>query len=284
MDQGPFRRAARRPAVIGAVLLAAVAAIAVLAPIVTGDPLRPDLEHGLDSTGAPLAPSAHWPLGTDALGRDVWARLAHGAGHSLWVAGLATAVASMFGATVGVIAGYRGGAVDDVAMRSVDVALTVPALLLAALLAAVMHSAGVDQDRALIVTLAALGWTTSARVIRGQVRIVRGSDYVLAARALGAGATRVIVRHIMPAVGGLLAAVTTLALAQNLILEAALGYLGLGAPPPAPSWGRMLAEGQPHLTQAPWLVLAPGLAIVITITAANLLGNGLRNALDPRLG
>ena len=277
----PPRRAGRRPVVICAVLLGAVVAIAVLAPLIAGDPVRPDLEHGLDPAGLPRSPSAQWILGTDALGRDVWARLAHGAGRSLVVVGLATVLASIIGAGVGVIAGYRGGAIDAAAMRSVDVALALPALLVAALLAAVMHNAGVDRDGAIVVTLAALGWTATARVIRTKVRVVRHSDYVIAARALGASTTRVLVRHVGPAIAGLLAALAALSLAQNLILEAALGYLGLGAPPPAPTWGRMLAEGQPYLAAAPHLVIAPGLAIVVTVTACNLLGNGLRHALEP---
>lgn len=277
----PPRRAGRRPAVVGAVLLGAVVAIAVLAPLIAGDPVRPDLEHGLDPAGLPRSPSAQWILGTDALGRDVWARLAHGAGRSLVVVGLATVLASIIGAGVGVIAGYRGGAIDAAAMRSVDVALALPALLVAALLAAVMHNAGVDRDGAIVVTLAALGWTATARVIRTKVRVVRHSDYVTAARALGASTTRVLVRHVGPAIAGLLAALAALSLAQNLILEAALGYLGLGAPPPAPTWGRMLAEGQPYLAAAPHLVIAPGLAIVVTVTACNLLGNGLRHAFEP---
>lgn len=281
MHRGPHRRAGRRPVVVGAALLGVVVLIAVLAPLIAGDPVRPDLEHGLDRSGLPLAPSARWALGTDALGRDVWARLAHGASRSLVVVGLATAIASLFGAMVGVIAGYRGGPVDAVAMRGVDLALALPALLVAALLAAVMHRAGFDRDGAIVVTLAALGWTATARVIRTKVRVVRHSDYVIAARALGASTTRVLIRHVVPAVAGLVGALAALSLAQNLILEAALGYLGLGAPPPSPTWGRMLAEGQPYLAAAPHLVVAPGLAIVVTVTACNLLGNGLRHVFEP---
>lgn len=272
------RARAGRPAVVGAALLAVVIALALAAPAIAGDPVRPDLVGGLDAAGSPLPPGPGRWLGTDALGRDAWARLVHGAARTLAVAGLATALATIAGTAIGTAAGYRGGATDAAAMRGTDVALAVPALLVAVFAAAALRAAGLAGDGALVLTLAALGWPGIARVVRAKVRVVRASDYVLAARALGASEVRVLVRHVGPAIAGLCAGLAALALAQNLVLEAALGYLGLGAPPPAPTWGRMLAEGQPYLGSAPWLVLAPGLAIVVTVTACNLLGQGLRRA------
>lgn len=262
--------------VVGAALLLAMIALAIAAPLVAGDPIRPDVEHGLDADGAPLAPSSARLLGTDALGRDVWARLAFGARRSLVIAGAATALAVAMGAAVGVVAGLRGGATDAIAMRLVDAALALPAILVAAFVAVALRASGVDADLAAVLTLASLGWGAIARVVRARVRTVAASDFVLAARAIGAGPLRIATRHVAPMIAGLLAATATLALAHNFALEAALGYLGLGAPPPAPSWGRMIADGQPYLRHAPWLVAAPALAIVATVVACGLIADGLR--------
>jgi len=274
---------ANRAAVAGAILVGVIVAIAVLAPWLAKDPLAHDIEHGLTQLGAPLAPSADALLGTDQLGRDVWARLAAGAATSLSIAALATALALALGLTIGLAAGYAGGWVDGVLMRTVDLVLSFPVLLLAILLAALLREAGIASSIApVVLTLAVVSWTTMARVIRGKARSLARSEYVTAARALGASPARIIVRHILPNVRGVLIAVVALGFAQNLLAEAALSYLGLGPPPPAPTWGRMLYEGRVFYRTAPHLVLAPGLAILLAVVAFNLVAGGVREALDPK--
>jgi len=269
---------ARRGAVVGVVLIACLVALAWFSP---GDPNALDVDGGLSSLGLPLPPSAHAPLGTDHLGRDVLARLAAGASTSLLVAGLSTLLALVLGVGVGLIAGYAGGRVDGVLMRLVDLVLAFPFLLLAVLLASVLRDSGFGTSTApLVLTLALAGWTTIARVIRAKVLGIAGSEHVMAARAIGASPSRIVLRHLLPNVGGAIVVVGVLAFAQNLLAEATLSFLGLGPPPPAATWGRMLYEGRTFYRTAPHLVLVPGLAIVISVIAVNLIGDGLRAALD----
>jgi peptide/nickel transport system permease protein len=273
---------AHRGALVGAVIVAALVAIALLAPVLSAkDPLASDIDHGLSALGAPLPPSSDAVLGTDQLGRDVWARIAAGAATSLSIAALATLIALAIGVTVGLVAGYAGGALDSVLMRLVDLVLSFPFLLLAILLAALLRDAGLASSTApVFVTLGVVGWTTTARLVRGKTQVLALSDMITAARALGASPVRIVVRHLLPNVAGLVIAVTALGFAQNLLAEAVLSYLGLGAPPPAPSWGRMLYEGRAYYRIAPHLVLAPGLAIVLAVVGFNLLGDALRDAVD----
>ena len=271
-----------RGAVVGAALALALVVIAIGAPWLAGDPFARDLDHGLTELGAPLGPSRAAPLGTDHVGRDVWARLAAGAGTSLAIAGLATVLALALGLAVGLAAGLAGGRTDEVLMRAVDLVLAFPVLLLAILLAALLRESGLGASSApVVVTLAAVGWTTTARVIRGQTRVLAAGDMVLAARALGASGWRIVTRHVLPNAAGLVLALTALAFAQNLLAESVLSYLGLGPPPPEPTWGRMLHEGRAYYRIAPHLVLAPGAAIVLAVAAFHLLGNGLRAAVEP---
>ena len=251
-------------------------AIALLQPA-RKNPLASDIDHGLSAQGAPLPPSADAPLGTDDLGRDVWARVVAGAASSLEIATLATAIAVALGLLVGLTAGYAGGWVDDVLMRVVDLVLAFPYLLLAILLAAMLRhgevAAGSAPD---VLTLGAVGWTTIARVVRGKALVVGRSEHVLAARALGASPTRIVLRHVLPSVAGIAIALAVLTFAQNLLAESMLSYLGLGPPPPAPTWGRMMYEGRAYYRTAPWLTIAPGVAILWAVVAFNLLGEGLR--------
>ena len=266
-----------RSAVVGAVLVVLLVLFSVIGPIVAGDPFKLDIDHGLSSLGAPIGPSAASPLGTDALGRDVWARLAHGAGTSLTIATIATLASMLFGVAIGVTAGYRGGRVDSVLMRLVDLGLAFPFLLLAILLAALLHQADLDSRYApVVIPLAAVGWTTFARVIRTKALVLAHSEYVMAARALGASSTRVIVRHLLPNLAGTVATLAAFSFAQNLLGEAALSFVGLGPPPPEPTWGRMLYESRAYYRTAPWMVIAPGVAIVFAVAAFNVLGEGLR--------
>jgi peptide/nickel transport system permease protein len=278
------RFVAHRGGVVGAVLAAALVAIALVAPALSAkSPLTSDVEHGLSELGAPLPPSSDAVLGTDPLGRDVWARVVAGAGTSLSIAALATLIALAIGLSIGLVAGYAGGAVDSALMRLVDLVLGFPVLLLAILLAALLRAAGLASSTApVFVTLGVVGWTTLARVIRGKTAVIARSDMIAAARAIGAGPARILVRHVLPNVAGLAIAMTALAFAQNLLAESMLSYVGLGPPPPAASWGRMLYEGRAYYRIAPHLVLAPGIAIALAVAAFNLLGDGLRDAFDAR--
>lgn len=274
---------ANRAAVAGAVLVVLLVAMAILAPWLGKDPNAHDIEHGLTQLGAPLSPSGSSLLGTDHLGRDVWARLAAGATTSLSIAAMATAIALAIGLTIGLVAGYAGGWVDDVLMRTVDLVLSFPVLLLAILLAALLREAGLASSMApVVLTLAIVSWTTMARLIRGKAMTLARTEYVTAARALGASPARIVVHHILPNVIGVLIVVVALGFAQNLLAEAALSYLGLGPPPPAPTWGRMLYEGRMFYRTSPHLVLAPGLAILIAVVAFNLVADGVRDAFDPK--
>ena len=273
-----------RGALVGAILVAVLLVIAVIGPLLAGhDPIARDIDRGLSEMGAPLGPSADALLGTDHLGRDVWARLISGAGTSLWIAGVATLLALVIGLAVGLAAGYAGGWLDGLLMRVVDLVLSFPFLLLAILLAALLREADLASSTApVIVTLAAVGWTTMARVIRGKAMTIARAEHVTAARALGASPLRIIVRHILPNVASIVVVIALLGLAQALLAEAALSFLGLGPPPPAASWGRMLFEGRAYYRTSPHLVVAPGLAILVAVVAFNLLGEGLRDLLDPK--
>lgn len=275
------RYVADRAAAVGLALVAALVATAVVGPLLTADPLARDLDHGLTARGAPLGPSASALLGTDPLGRDVWARLVAGAGTSLSIAAVATVVALLFGLAVGVSAGYRGGWVDGVLMRTVDLTLAFPALLLAILVAAVLRETSLATSRApVILVLSLVSWGVIARVIRAKAMTVARSPHVLAARALGASPTRIVVRHVLPQLVGVVAIAAVASFAQALLNESALSFLGLGPPPPAPTWGRMLYEGRAYYRTAPHLVIAPGLAIVVAVAAVHLLAHGLRGTVE----
>lgn len=272
-------RFARRPsALIGLTLALILVGLAVISP---GDPTRLDVDQGLSELGLPLPPSLDAPLGTDHLGRDVLARIADGAGTSLGVAALATLLSLWIGAVVGLVAGYAGGWVDQVLMRLVDLVLAFPFLLLAILLAAVLRESGlVSSSAPVVLTLAIAGWATAARVIRTKVRTLATSELVVAARALGASPLRIIARHLLPNVAGMIVVLAVLGFAQNLLAEATLSYLGLGPPPPAATWGRMLYEGRAFYRTAPHLILVPGLAITIAVVSFHLLAEGVRSLVD----
>jgi ABC-type dipeptide/oligopeptide/nickel transport system permease subunit len=269
--------------VVGAALVIIVIAFALVAPHFGKDPLARDIDHGLTELGSPLGPSSHALLGTDHLGRDVLARLIAGARTSLVIAFISTSVALAIALLIGLTAGYAGGRLDAFLMRLVDLSMAFPVILLAILLAALLREADLaNADAPVVLTLGGVSWTTMARLIRGKAMTVMRSEYVLAARALGASPVRVIVRHVLPNVAGVVIVVAAIGFAQNLLAESVLSYVGLGPPPPAPTWGRMLFEGRNYYRSAPHLVLAPGLAIGIAVIAFNLLAEGLRDALDPK--
>lgn len=267
---------------IGLALVSLLAGVALIGPAL--DPhagVIKDVARGTNDLGAPLSPSSEWLLGTDALGRCVTARLAEGAGTSLAVGAGATALALVLGLLVGLVAGYRGGAVDAVLMRGVDLFLAFPFLLLVIALAALLGDRGAGTP-AVVAILAFVGWTPIARVVRAKVLALRAADFVAGARAAGASPLRIVARHLLPNVFGPVLVLAVTAVGNMILAESTLAYVGLGAPPPAASWGRMLAEGQPYMSGAPWLVIAPGAAIMVAVLAFNLLGEGLRAALDPR--
>jgi ABC-type dipeptide/oligopeptide/nickel transport system permease subunit len=249
--------------------------LAVAAPLVARhDPLRIDLMQAL------RPPSAqHW-MGTDVQGRDVWARLVFGARISLSVGFISQSIALALGLTFGLIAGYYGKWVDELVMRLADVTLAFPTLLLLiAMVAALQPSIGV-----VFATIGVVGWAGIARLVRGQVLIVRQLEYVQAVRALGARDLRIVLRHVLPNVIAPVVIAATLGIAGAIMAEAALSFLGLGVQPPTPSWGAMIADARDldQLRNAPWTSLFPGIAIGVTVLGFNLLGDALRDALDPR--
>lgn len=264
--------ARNRAAVAGGIVVAVLGVLAIAGPVLSPyDPAVQDLANRLQ------APSLAHPLGTDQLGRDVATRLAAGARISLGIALLVTGIRLAIGVCVGLVAGYVGGWVDEVLMRVVDVLLAFPGIVLALVVAGV---AG-PSLRNLVLALAAVGWTTYARVVRSSVLEVRERAFVKASRLTGAPRRRVIRRHVLPNVAGPVVVLATLDLGGVILATAGLSFLGLGAQPPAPEWGAMLATGRHHLRDAAWLVNAPGLAIVCAVLGANLLGDGVRDALDP---
>lgn len=262
-----------RWAVAGLVLLAGVVLAAVFAPwLAPGDPVRGDLAQSLH------APSRAFLLGADAQGRDVLSRVLFGARLSLTVGVVSQIIALALGVSLGLAAGFYGRWIESGIMRAADVTLAFPSLLLLiAIAAAVKPSLPV-----VFVVIGVVGWAGMARLVRGQVLAVRGLEYVQAARALGARDGRVVWRHVLPNILGPVIVAATLGVGGAMMAEAALSFVGLGAQPPTPSWGAMVAEGRDLLRVAPWVSLAPGLAIGAAVLAVNLLGDGLRDALDVR--
>lgn len=268
-----LRRDAR--AWFGTVVIILMIFAAVGAPLVARyDPTDVDLINQL------RPPSGeHW-MGTDIQGRDVWARLVHGARISLSVGLVSQGIALGLGLLLGLLAGYYGKWIDELVMRLADVTLAFPTLLLLiALVAALQPSLGV-----VFLTIGLVGWAAMARLVRGQVLVVRELEYVQAMRALGARNGRIILRHVLPAVVAPVLIAATLGVAGAIMAEASLSFLGLGVQPPTPSWGAMIADGRDlsQLRSSPWTSLFPGLAIGVTVLGFNLLGDALRDALDPR--
>ncbi|HTK31866.1 MAG TPA: ABC transporter permease [Candidatus Saccharimonadaceae bacterium] len=228
--------------------------------------------------GIPLGPNAHYPLGADLVGRDVLSRMLVGARLSLTVAALGTALAMAVGLLVGLLAGFYRGWADTVLSRFVDAMMSIPILLLAIALASVMRGGGVGV---VILVLGLVNWTYLARIVRAEVLSLREREFVEAARALGASDASILIRHLVPNLVGSLVVFATLSLAGNILLESALSFLGVGIQPPLPSWGNMIQEGLTFYSVAWWIVLFPGLAILLTVVSLNLVGDGLRDALCP---
>lgn len=265
-------------AVASAGLLLALLVLAIAAPLISRilthqSPLAQDLGHPF----APPGPS-HW-LGTDELGRDTFTRLVYGAQVTLGVGFLAVALALTVGGAVGFVAGYYGGLVDDALMRVVDVVLAIPAIFLYILMSILFRPNAIT----LSFVIASVSWAILARLVRGEVLSLRGRDFMIATRSLGAGDLRLVLRHLVPNTLQVMIVAASLGVGQVVLIEAALDYLGLGIQAPTPSWGNMLSNAQVYFTHSVWLVVLPGAAIFLTVMATNLLGNALRDAFDPRL-
>lgn len=259
---------------IGLLVLALLVLVAAVGPLLVPNPaVMPDLLAGA------TAPGRQHLLGTDHLNRDILARVVHGARISLTLATLSVLLAVSFGAIVGLTAGWLGGWADAVLMRAVDAALAIPRLFLLLMLVAVWEQMPLS---ALVAVLGATGWFATSRIVRGEVLRIREETFVDAARALGAGRGRIIFRHLLPNTAGPLLVAATLGVGDVILLEAGLSFLGVGVRPPTPSWGGMILDGRPMLATAPWESLFPGLAIVVTVLAVNLVGDALRAVLDPR--
>ena len=251
---------------VGGLIVTLLTVAAAFGPLaVHTDPLSINL--GLSLAG----PSArHW-LGCDSLGRDILARVLWGARLSLGVSTTVVALSLAVGSVIGGAAALAGGRIDNLVMRGVDIVLAFPGFILAIALAAILGPGLMD----LVIALTAMGWTGYARLVRGEVLSLREREYVEAARALGASPSRLLFRHLLPGLAGPVAVQATLGVGGIIIAEAALSFLGLGAPPPAPSWGNMLDAGRAFLLVAPHLTTAPGVAIGLSVLGFNLLGDGL---------
>src|ERR1041384_34868 len=269
-----WRRLTRdRAAMLGLGILTALVLLALAASwIAPADPLRGSLRDAL------RPPSHGFWLGSDVQGRDILSRVLFGARLSLAVGLVSQSVACLLGITLGLLAGYYGRWIDAALMRLADRARAFPPLvLLIAIAAAVRPSLPL-----VFVVIGVAGWAAMARLVRGQVLALRGLEYVQAARALGARDTRILSRHLLPGVLPPVVVTATLGIGAAIMAEAALSFVGLGAAPPTPSWGAMVAEGRDLLRVAPWVSLMPGLAIGVTVLGVNLLGDGLRDALEVR--
>jgi ABC-type dipeptide/oligopeptide/nickel transport system permease subunit len=280
MDPRAFGRFRRNGgAMLGVVLVVIVLLLALVGPFLA--PYDPDHQFadGLLADGTPLdACGAHW-LGTDALGRDLFSRLLYGGRISLAVALSATTLAVIVGLTVGVTAGYRRGVFEAIAMQLADVLQSVPFLLIAIALNRVFAR---PEPWSLALLLGGLSWTALARVTRTKTRQVRELDFVHAARALGVSQRTIVLRHVLPNVLGPAIVLGTSLVAQMILAESAMSYLGLGVQPPTSTWASMLRDGQDLMSLAPRLVLVPGLVIALATFGFNLVGEGLRDALDPK--
>ena len=265
--------ARRQLLLIGVGMVTLLLLTAVFAPQIAS---RSPYEIGVAPPLAP--PSSEFLMGSDKLGRDLFARIVFGARSTLLLSLPPVGLAVLVGMAFGLMAGYAGGRLDETIMRLMDIFMAFPALLMALSIVSVLGPSIPN----LILTISILYTPAMVRIVRGPVLVVKEKEYIDAARVVGARDHRIVVRHILPNVVSPIIVQATLLVANAIILAAALAYLGFGAPPPAPNWGSMLTTGRLYLTTAPWLSLFPGLAIVWSTAAFILLGNGLRDWIDPR--
>ncbi len=263
-----------RPAMLGAVIIAIFVLVAIFA-----DQLAPYPPNKITLSQRFISPNWEHPFGTDNLGRDILSRVIYGARISLWVGILTVGLAMLIGVPAGLLAGYVRGPVDSVLMRLVDVFLAFPVIILAIAIVAVRGPGLVNVMLALV----AVYWVTYARVTRGVTLVLRQEDYVTAAQSVGVPTWRIMGRHLLPNALAPILVIATLGLGNAILAEAALSFLGLGIQPPEASWGSMLNFGMQFLREAAWLTIFPGMAIFLTVLGFNLIGDGLRDAMDPRL-
>ncbi len=268
------RFAKNRKAVVGVAMVVLYVAVALLAPALTPyNPTKPDLNLALQ------APTLGHPLGNDELGRDILARIIYGARISLMVGLVGTGIALVGGVILGSLSGYFGGWVDTVIMRAMDIMLAFPSFLLALAIVSIL-GAGLMN---LMLAIGIFSIPSFSRVVRGSVLSVKNQDYVEAARAVGLSDLRILVAHILPNCMAPIIVLATMRVATAILTASGLSFLGLGAQPPTPEWGAMLSNGREYLRAAPHLATFPGLAIMFGVLGFNLFGDGLRDALDPRL-
>ncbi len=259
---------------VGGFIVALAVALALFGPSLSPyDPSTQELARRLEG------PSLQHPFGLDELGRDILTRIASGARISLLVGLAVVSVSSLAGMFFGSVAGYFGGRVDDVISRVIDVLMAFPGILLAIALVAVLGPSLVN----VVLALSVIGWVGYARLVRGQALRAREFEFVQAARALGAGSPRIVLRHVLPTTLPSVVVQATLGMAGAIIAEASLSFLGLGVQPPTPSWGTMLDAGRAHLSDAPHLTVFPGVAIALLVLGFNFLGDGLRDRVDPKM-
>lgn len=261
---------------LGLLLVGGLVVLAVFAPLLSGH----DPAAQADLVGRSYAPpSLTHPFGTDFFSRDLFSRVLHGARISLSVAGLAVLLSVTLGTALGLVAGMAPGWIDAVLMRLVDAALAIPRIFLVLVVVGLWNDIGL---LGLVLILGLTSWFDTTRLVRAEVLSLRSREFIDAARALGFGTARIMIRHLMPNVAAPVIVSATLGIGQMILLEAGLSYLSVGVRPPTPSWGQMIAEGQTAMQAAPWVAVFPGLAIVLTVLGFSLIGDGLRRALDPR--
>lgn len=277
-EPGVFARILRRRlAAFGLFVIVLTVVAALFAPwIVPFDP-NEQFFDGLTLEGAPLPPDGKFWFGTDLVGRDLFSRLIYGAQTSLIIGVVANGIAVLIGSAVGICAGYFRGWVETVLMRFTDLMMAFPALLLAIVLAAIFK----PSLWIVAMVIAMVNWVQIARVLYTETRSLSERDFIEAERAMGAGAPRIILKHILPHLFSTMIVWATLGIATTVLLEATLSFLGIGVQPPTPSWGNIIFENQTYFTSAPWLVFIPGAAILLLALAFNLVGDALRDVLDP---
>lgn len=274
-----------RAALISAVIILLIVLVAIFAPVfasITGHGVNQQFrDTGLSPDGLPKGPSSTFLFGTDDQGRDILVRVAYGARISLLVGVVATLITVAIGAVLGIAAGYLGGIVDTLIARFIDIVLSLPYLLFAISLVSINFLGGPGLG-IIIFVIAVFSWAAVARIVRGQVLSIREKEYIEAARSLGAGSWRIMFIDVLPNVTAQLIVYATLLIPVVIVFEAVLSFLGLGIPPPTADWGQMISESEQVYQQAWWFLVFPSLALLITTLAFNILGDGVRDALDPR--
>ncbi len=281
MGAGVWKRFRKHPgAIFGFIVIFILAALTLLAPLSPYDPESSNLPERNN------APSLSHPMGTDALGRDLFTRVLFGGRISLTVGALVVVISLLIGVPIGALAGYYGGVLDGILMRFTDSFLSLPSFLVLILLSAILREVDAplfERNNVLTISMVigVFGWTTFARLVRATFLTLRETDFVSASRALGGSDLRIIASHILPNAIGPIIVEATLEFGYAIIEESGLSFLGFGIQPPTPSWGNLLSNAQEHFTKYPWLAIFPGLMIFLSIISINYIGDGLRDAFDP---